>query len=586
MYGFLPAEFQDELKKELEAPFLEEGGWPFSLTAFKWIWANSLHSSDPRVSPALRWGVSPAGFRDFLLEKSRFHWNAREKFIAETSACDPQKCFPESSDWKGRSSVALDWPLLRLLPLAAAYCENVAAGPCRELQNNLDQKFDLFPGMSLRETMKKFLTLNYDPRHSLEIRRAGLGNKFRMIVLHGNSSSTITDESYLLDIGPNELRIWNIRGEPVEIEAPASAVWATADLKSGQAWFRSGNEIGLANLEGVVGSRLSLPFAPQSLANVSKDRIFAFSENNWALIRFEKEKLNVEFSGAMTSIFSLDSGNYILRRSGHFELLSLAGPSPLSTPLSISEDLWKDGAFHSFSQNKLGWFFARYSRRKNDAFIITREGKAAIDLSDIVKDGSIAAIDDAGTTILTNLFDADQLTIKGAIFSLNERGGIASRRELAHVKSVFGGFVIYENNKNYSYLLVNGKFAAVFPDSEEEYVYRADGEYIWAKKGKNSILRKAGESGIIYDSQSPIDILSPPSEAIGLIRICDGENFTLVHEYMVSCRIESLRKPENFSLLTGISFFGGLSTTRDTAGRMRKGFALQIGYVSVWLDPR
>lgn len=274
LMNMVPSDIRTMLENAMLDPLLKLDNVDYNLRAILWSWANNTYSVDPRVSKSARWGLSGESVDAFLRQKSTELWQTREAFIATTSSCPANICIPHSAAWNDRSTRELDNKLAKLLSLSTDYCADAPATECAEFKRRLNLPFALrLGGMSLQQTLESFLGINNDPRHTVQVRREGLGPAPFYV---GQGASLRSTANFLAarDDGSSGVRIWDIRKTRTEIPPPAGMQWLMPALVSNRAWFESNQGVGVRDLIKGTENRVSLSFEPDAAATSNQGSAF------------------------------------------------------------------------------------------------------------------------------------------------------------------------------------------------------------------------------------------------------------------------------------------------------------------------
>lgn len=559
----LPKEKQAWLENEIKKPVLSLEGEPVSMQMLQWAWNNKIFSSEPTVEPAVRWGISPIGFASYLSTQAKAAWRERQAFIEKTPACS--KCLPGSAEWQKNSAQTYDMKLITLFPLSEHYCTLASAPACATFREIAARPFDLLgKEKTLHETLKQLVTVNFDPRHSAEIRRNGRAGGFRMVLLPG-MAQTFSDQKFLVARAEADFKIWDIQQEPVEIRPPFGQ-WVGVRLASEEAWFSGENKIGLRDL--ITGAETSslLPFTASGVRTGSGPTALITSKTNWAQVR--RSDLAILHSGSADSLEALDAEHLLTVNAGQVSLVNLQTDPPTVQPLTIKEE-----KIRAVNNTEMGWFF--YNSRGVATQLLTRQGSQVIELP---KFEFITLIASDGHELL----GCD--TKKCSLLTLNAAGETVTEKALPLPKNIGPNLIAFsENGITTTYFLRDDKFVSVQALPGEDWVEGYSGDFVVAFKNKKYILRGKSDLRVLREANLLISFVTEGKDK-DLIEIGDRAGTEMDWRlWSSSARLESISRPGDFSYLTGLSPMINFFSSQT---KMQRGFEISIAGSRYWVESR
>jgi hypothetical protein len=282
------------LDREFSSPVVSLEGNSIPLKIIYESFRRGLSSSDPNLSPRLRWGVLPEAIAEIFKNRADKLIIEREKFIASAGkSClgnFTATCLPGSENYRKETSEPIDSELKELANLRRVYCltTDSASSFCSNLNKILSQMTVTFLDRqtSLTTAIDAFLDLNSDPRVSIS-RRNGTDNsgyakleisdshEFR---LSGKTAFMRRQNDLFGQILDRSGKEWKTRsfGEGVRVY--------DVNFQTNVGLFTQGGELYLGNLSGKKIESIFQTPEPVEATLLSTTRVFTRTSDEWKLL--------------------------------------------------------------------------------------------------------------------------------------------------------------------------------------------------------------------------------------------------------------------------------------------------------------
>lgn len=185
LYNFV--EVRQAWEKALQEKIVEIEGVPYLLSHVKWTFENDFFSSNPNMTPALRWGLAPDAFATSSYHALVPLLEGRSAKIKSKDTCaSSPTCLVFSDEYINKSTFIEDQDMQNSILLRNQYCE--IAGPinCQSFNSFLASLTTIVPGHShFLETWQKISLLNSDPRVSEAQRWGAVPTHLTLLQLDG-----------------------------------------------------------------------------------------------------------------------------------------------------------------------------------------------------------------------------------------------------------------------------------------------------------------------------------------------------------------------------------------------------------------
>ncbi len=281
------------LKREFAAPVVTFEGRPVSLSLIFESFRRGLFSSDPNLTPRLRWGVLPEAMGEIFKTRADKLIDDREKFLATSGkTCvgnTGANCIPGGETYLKETTGTFDTGLSELANLHRVYCNTAGTDSafCTSLEKNLAETTVTFLGnkVSLAKALDGFLGLNSDPRVTLARRNGSEFSGYSKLEITGSREFRLEGKSAFVR-GPSDLhgRILDRTG----------AVWTTRSFADGvklydvnfgtkTGLYSAGGELYLGDLSGKRREMITKTGELTEATLVSATRVFFRTASEWKI---------------------------------------------------------------------------------------------------------------------------------------------------------------------------------------------------------------------------------------------------------------------------------------------------------------
>jgi hypothetical protein len=294
--GNLDEQKQTELilKREFAAPIITLEGNPISLKLIYESFRRGLFSSDPNLSPRLRWGVLPEAIAEIfktradklILEREKFITNSGKSCLGNTS----NSCLPGSEIYLKETSGPLDTQLKELANLRRVYCVTTGTESafCSTLNKILSETTVTFLDrkISLSAALDAFLNLNSDPRVAMSRRNGTDFAGYSKLEITGSREFRLAGKTAFVRRKTDLIgQILDRQGQEWKPRVLGSGVRIyDVNFKSKVGLYSNGGELYLGDLSGKRAESIFKTAEPIEATLVSNSRVFVRSLDEWKLL--------------------------------------------------------------------------------------------------------------------------------------------------------------------------------------------------------------------------------------------------------------------------------------------------------------
>ncbi|MGE4131514.1 MAG: hypothetical protein AB7F86_07730 [Bdellovibrionales bacterium] len=231
------------LDTELNRVVLDHEGLPLSLRQLIWAWQEGLFSSDPNVSPRLRWGVHPDVFAERIMNETTSALQERESWAQKNFQCQGPGCEWGSVLYISESGAAGDKRLWAQDLKRAQYC-GVFPGPgCDGLRLALTAQSQSVAGQihSLWDWLDQSFHFVSDPRVPEAVKWNGATDLLQEIPLPAGHVALSVDDQWAFTDNGAKFSLFLPDG--TEWTPPSQQKILGADFSKRQVFLQTGTEL-------------------------------------------------------------------------------------------------------------------------------------------------------------------------------------------------------------------------------------------------------------------------------------------------------------------------------------------------------
>jgi hypothetical protein len=233
-------DFEKDWNAALKEPVLNLGSESYSLGEVVFGWKIGTFSSDPRVLPALRWGLAPEPFMKGLGRRLDALLTERVKRMGTqgTRCSQTGACAPGTDAWRSYNTFELDDEITAISSAVVNYCDAAPVARCEagaRLVSGIRAGDVIGKGMTIGQWSELGLWLNSDPRVTEAVRWGSQRERYRSFALNipaiplmSATGLAITQRVYGPDL--DRRRVFDLISAK-ELTPPAGMFWVDMDPK-------------------------------------------------------------------------------------------------------------------------------------------------------------------------------------------------------------------------------------------------------------------------------------------------------------------------------------------------------------------